>query len=930
MGKWCAHCVGSFVLWTVWLLLAVLLAVQAVIALSHELKVPTRVVRSFEHGMAHAGLRVSFDTASFDPSGHVLIENLKVLSESFDEPLVTAKSVYLQIDPWALLAGSLEARWVHGQGVTFRIPAMLSPSGRGDPVLEDVAVRLDFDQPELTIRQFAGHAGRLAVNLRGALILPRARGTSARTARESVSSAVAQYVRVARELALAQARLEGVEEPSLELVLKPDERLLARVESRFSARSAKLTRDTLSLPKFDQKIEVDALAVEANFPLRVAPQAPVEVRARARAVHTAEGYAAVDVATRLTGTVQASPFAFVPTELVASAGAVDARGYAVQAVSLEARPKSWPRLAVQGSVLFAGDPWGFTAEGTPGERSALVSAEGRISRDLLSTVGRKLDRDLLALVAPEQPIRLSARARLDPGWKLGEASGRVEVGKVVAHGVALDQAGAHLHLAGRDLRVTDVILEQGQNLALGSYTMDTETLDYRFLLTGRLRPVGISGWFHDWWTHFWGNFDFAAAAPVADVDIQGRWREPHLSTVFVHVDCDAPIIRGVPLDRVRTTLFIRPDFYDALEVFATRGDGSARGWFTRSVDMNQHGFRWMEFQVASTLELQESARLFGREGTELVEPFRFEKPPLLKLSGRLEGEASEKGEHEDVSIDVTSTGGFWFFDFPLSNLTCRARVKDHDIDLPELRVNFANGSAHGRALVTGIGDDRKLSFDATVVDAGLGESIRLLEDFAARRRGEKPPPVSRFQQRVASGKLTLHAAATGLYRSAHSYVGQGTADLKGGELAEVNLLGALSEALRGNSLLGFTSWKLDTAHARFNIDREQLVFPELTITGPTAKLDAKGTYGLSSKSMNFNANFYPFEKGKTLLASAVDLVLTPVSAVLQLRLTGSLDKPKWFFTYGPTSLLRKLSGADAKPIATPPEPPPAPSPLLRR
>jgi hypothetical protein len=139
-------------------------------------------------------------------------------------------------------------------------------------------------------------------------------------------------------------------------------------------------------------------------------------------------------------------------------------------------------------------------------------------------------------------------------------------------------------------------------------------------------------------------------------------------------------------------------------------------------------------------------------------------------------------------------------------------------------------------------------------------------------------------------------------------VGGGTADLRGAELAQINLLGSLSAALRGNSMLGFTSWDLDTVHTHFDMLEGRIDFPDLVATGASAKLDAHGSYFLGPKTINFHAKFYPFDRGKNLLANAVDLVLTPLSAALQLKLTGDLADPKWFFEYGPTNLFRKLSG----------------------
>jgi hypothetical protein len=54
-------------------------------------------------------------------------------------------------------------------------------------------------------------------------------------------------------------------------------------------------------------------------------------------------------------------------------------------------------------------------------------------------------------------------------------------------------------------------------------------------------------------------------------------------------------------------------------------------------------------------------------------------------------------------------------------------------------------------------------------------------------------------------------------------------------LTEINLLGLLSQVLRSAGL-GFTTLRLDEAHANFKVDGPTLRFSELAITGPSAAI----------------------------------------------------------------------------------------------
>ena len=48
----------------------------------------------------------------------------------------------------------------------------------------------------------------------------------------------------------------------------------------------------------------------------------------------------------------------------------------------------------------------------------------------------------------------------------------------------------------------------------------------------------------------------------------------------------------------------------------------------------------------------------------------------------------------------------------------------------------------------------------------------------------------------------------------------------------------------------------------------------------------------------------------------MDVVLTPVSEVLEVELKGTVSKPTWSFTHSPVSLLRDLSKQPPQPSAS--------------
>jgi hypothetical protein len=79
------------------------------------------------------------------------------------------------------------------------------------------------------------------------------------------------------------------------------------------------------------------------------------------------------------------------------------------------------------------------------------------------------------------------------------------------------------------------------------------------------------------------------------------------------------------------------------------------------------------------------------------------------------------------------------------------------------------------------------------------------------------------------------------------------------------------------------------------------------LRGANSAIDAHGTYALDRRELDFNAKILPFQESANLLKSVVGVVLSPLSSVLEVKLTGSPLKPQWAFARGPTNLLRSLA-----------------------
>ncbi|WP_138223112.1 AsmA-like C-terminal region-containing protein [Nibricoccus aquaticus] len=926
----CKHCLrslGSFALWTTWLLLGVLLIFLLKIALSRELAVPAWVIHRLENKHAARGLISHFGGVTLDPHGRILLTDVRVHSTRFSEPLLTARSVEVALNPWALLSGDFAASEIFLRGADLHLPPILSPSGRDESVLTDLTLALEIKDRDLTIRQLSTRYANLTLTARGTLTIPPPQKSSRPEADAVVDYLLKTYLHTARLLATHAPTVAAFDTPHLDLLLSSHPQRIATTRIHLGARGARLPSTLIPSLPAGEHLDLGPFNLTTTLPLVSDQPWATRIQLSLAQLAAPGGLRATDAQLSLLASLQPG-WKPTPRSLDLALGRLIVQEHA--ATPLNARVTgTLPHLRAQLGLRFLDEPWTLSGDLDLSARSGTVSASTRITPALIDHAGRQIKRDLSAIIQPAAPAPFSATADLSPGWKLAHARGHLASGPVHVRGVDITATAADFSYTGSALAVERILLKTPESEARGSYNMDTRTNDFRFLLSGSLRPPDIAGWFGPWWPSFWSHFDFTTSVPPsADISIAGRWGKPYDTVIFLHADAPKPIIRTVPFDHVRTTLFIRPGYYDGLELVASRDGHTARGTFTRSENLTKNALDYQSFDLTTDLDLHEDARIFGTTGTDIIAPFTFSRPPVVTATGKFTGPGSPEGEHQRAKIKIESTGPFTFLGFPLSNLTTTATLDDDDLQLPDLRVGFAEGYVTGRARLSGRDDQRRLGFDASLENASLGQAIHTLETYGAFRKNQAQPQTSKVQQRPATGRLNLRLSGDGNYKDPYSFIGSGSGEISGAELAQINLLGGLSDILRAVRL-NFTSLRLNSAQANFKLDGRQLDFSELKITGPSAAIDATGLYRLDLQQMNFDAKVSPFDQSRNPLASAVGLVLTPFSSILELRLSGSLDAPRWRFAYGPSSLLRSITGKKDNFEETPPTPAPTPPKTLQ-
>jgi hypothetical protein len=902
----CAGGLWRFLRWSLWLALVGLIGLQLWLASAHELPLPAPLLRHLERHIGRLGgespLIVHIGRAAIDPQGRILVEDISVGGPGIEEPLLTLRLLHVRLDPWTLLQGEGLVHEVELAGLNLFIPGALSASGKAEPFLRDVAADFQPAHSALTIERLAGQCDDIAFSVQGAVSLAsfhhRSRSTPA-------TDWYPAYLRTLRKIARWSAQLAPISGGKLTVRLVPEATSGANAQVEFLAEGLSLERPG------------DKPASLLTGPIRLATRFPLLARDEGL-LHISAEIASINYPRlslqhlRLSGDalVRRTPFSIRPRLVEISTDRIQAYDVTAEAPILRLSSTELTTVHAELKTRVADAPLALAADIDWRQRSGTFEFETSLTEALTQTASTLANRNLARFVLFKRPTLLRGSGTLAAGAKLDSLRIWAQVEDLLAHKVHIDRASGWLSLHDRQFRADDAFVSVGDNEARGSYAMDIDTRDYRFLLQGRLRPLDINGWFGPWWPDFWRHFDFESAPPRADIDIQGRWGNARLSRIYVAAEGTHAAIREVPFDQLRTRLFIRTHYIDALDFFATQGSGAASGTFSRAYDLETRAWRAIDFDVHSTLDLAEAARLYGPEAIALVAPHRFSAPPQVHAIGHLDGPAGPRGLQQQVHVEFDSPTPISVYGLPLQRLALSADYHTGDFDFRQFRGGFAGGEIEGHAQLEKTAAGRTLGFDLALKHTDMGRTVEELLAFSALHRGLPPPARNPDRDWMHGVSLDLALSAEGPWIDLLRFKGNGNAMISGPNLRQIYILGPLSH------LLPFTSLRFTSARSSAKIDGPVITFPDLRLSGSNSSIEASGKYFIDTQGLDFNARVYPFGESSDGLRGAVGFVLVPFSQALAVTLTGNLESPHWAFANGLSGLLRP---ADA-PAETVPAP----------
>jgi hypothetical protein len=905
--RFCLSSLANVACWALWIVLGLVLAAQIWIITAHELPVPAFVLRLVEKRLAEANLDATFADAHFDPTGKLLVQAVRVRSRQFEDPLLLGRSLYVRKGVWSYLSGQHAPDEIRLDGGTLQLPALLSPSGTAEPLLRDINATLRVERGLVHFDQLNFRAGALTVTARGDFQLPPSRGTP-----PDPAAIMGQALQLGRRIVRELPKLDVLDHPVLDVVLEARPGVGNVAELRLSADALRLDG---AWPAVVQQLHASTtLRLDGNDarPLRLSFTADHAIVRDDVRVDNLRGVLATEI-TPGTGKPPSAARIWLAAERIAAFE---------EEVAAPMLRVDWQQdRPVRATLDLRAHHATFALAGSAdiSSESAQLTFDGRVPPSLVSDVLPRRAPKLAPYFVFGDPVDVHADVAIGEGWRFETLRSRVRVQRLDSRGVKVTHARGRIDVDREgNFLAQDAIARIGENYGRGSYFMNFRSWAYRFLLSGALQPVAISGWFRsDWWPKFWeNNFAFTASAPGADVDVTGNWRNASQLSYFGSTDAVSAQVLGADFERAHARVFLRPHFAHAFDLRVERAGGSqqATGWFKRFADPATHEQRRLEFDLAGALEPQTLRRLGKDAADTLLKPWVFSHPPQIHFWGA----ANFADEHAvpDLHFTGSANGGLSYNGFPLESIEADGSANGADVRLDRILVGVAGGRGTAKASYSGGPGAHKLGFDFYIENADMVRAIRAMHEFEVARGGAdaNASPNKELLKRASGGKLQFAVSAAGDPDDVKSFVGSGNVQLAGAELGEVHLFGLLSQVLSSLSL-NFSSLKLDTLRASYKLANGVVNFPDLRVTGPTALIEGRGDYRLTDKSLDFTARFKPYEENKNPLTFVVGIVVNPLASILELRLTGPIQKPNWSISLLGTGGSRqndKPAGADEK------------------
>lgn len=486
------------------------------------------------------------------------------------------------------------------------------------------------------------------------------------------------------------------------------------------------------------------------------------------------------------------------------------------------------------------------------------------------------------------PLRLELQVGPCPlAAATGHFSGRLSLSDAIVRAVPIANLDLAFAREGPEVRIENatVQLDHGpwaSRLKIPEASYHLASHRYRARISGALNPHvldplmttntrNIVAW-------------FGIQEPVAgDVVLGGTAGDPAIYC-FGPVSATNFTIHGVAVQSATGNLLVTNEVMHLTSTVLSRPEGVVRG----DVHMAFSNQMLRVDDVDSTIDLRAAAQMIGPAIAEFAKPFRLHGPAR-----------------------VTGSGWLDWCNFSLNRL--QARVEAHrfgydrweadeaafDVSVAGLRVRITNavakaygGRFSGKGSLYPVASDANWRYEAEIDATNVNLADLLVASFSPANAPPKPSSAAATGNHEQLSGTLLGTARVG------GYIGRGTGtnvtgqmqlDVRNGILFQTKLLSYLS-AILAKIIPEFNLFAQTDAHGDFTIRNGRLYSRNIQLQGTLFSIKAAGHYGFAG-DLDYQIEVQLLRGGP--VAALVRLATLPVTRLLEFRLTGTFDDPRW-------------------------------------
>lgn len=280
------------------------------------------------------------------------------------------------------------------------------------------------------------------------------------------------------------------------------------------------------------------------------------------------------------------------------------------------------------------------------------------------------------------------------------------------------------------------------------------------------------------------------------------------------------------------------------------------------------------------------ARAIGSQVVEALQPYKFQVPPLARVSGYIA--FPEHRTEPDMLFDVAG-GPFEFWRIKASEVSGLVHWRREFLSVTNLTASVCEGRLTGHVLAEFRGtNNTEIRFAGQLVNADLAMLTRDIFQYGGR----------------VEGLVTANLAVLGGEADdVKTWSGYGNVEMRDGLLWDIPIFGILSPVL--NAVVpGLGNSKARSASATFTLNRGTLQTEDMIVDAGPAKLRYRGKSDLEGRvDARIEAEILATTP---LVGPFISFVLTPVSKIFIFQVNGTLAKPQLEPVYVPKFLMLLL------------------------